>query len=158
MMRLHVAAIGRIRADRAERALIEDYHMRFNRTARPLGMGPLHEHEVEPRKGAGPAAEADALARVIPDGAAVVALDERGRMLPSTGFADRLAAFRDSGAPDLAFVIGGADGLLREIRDRADLVLSLGPMVWPHMLARVMLFEQLYRAATILSGSPYHRV
>lgn len=158
MIRIHVAAVGRIRADRPERALIEDYGMRFNRTARPLGMGPLHEHEVEPRKGTGPAAEADALVRVIPDGAAVVALDERGRMLPSTDFADRLEAFRDSGVPDLAFVIGGADGLLREMRDRADLVLSLGPMVWPHMLARVMLFEQLYRAATILTGSPYHRV
>jgi 23S rRNA (pseudouridine1915-N3)-methyltransferase len=158
MIRLHVAAVGRIRADRPERALIEDYHMRFNRTARPLGMGPLLEHEVEPRKGTGPAAEADALARAVPEGAAVVALDERGRTLSSTDFADRLESFRDMGIPDLAFVIGGADGLLRETRDRADLVLSLGPMVWPHMLARVMLFEQLYRAATILSGSPYHRV
>jgi 23S rRNA (pseudouridine1915-N3)-methyltransferase len=157
MMRLHVAAVGRIRADAPERALIEDYAMRFNRTARPLGMGPLHEHEVEPKRGTGPAAEADALARVIPEGAAVVAMDERGRTMSSPDLADRLETFRDMGRADIAFVIGGADGLLRETREGADLVLSFGPMVWPHMLARVMLFEQLYRAATILSGSPYHR-
>jgi 23S rRNA (pseudouridine1915-N3)-methyltransferase len=157
MMRLHVAAVGRIRADAPERALIEDYAMRFNRIARPLGMGPLHEHEAEPRRGTGPAAEADALTRAIPQGATLVALDERGRTLASPEFADRLEAFRDRGTADLAFVIGGADGLLRDLRDGADLVLSFGPMVWPHMLARVMLFEQLYRAATILSGSPYHR-
>jgi 23S rRNA (pseudouridine1915-N3)-methyltransferase len=157
MMRLHVAAVGRIRADAPERALIEDYAMRFNRVARPLGMGPLHEHEVEPKRGTGPAAEADALARVLPEGAARVAMDERGRTLSSPDLADRLVAFREMGRPDLVFLIGGADGLLRETRERADLVLSFGPMVWPHMLARVMLFEQLYRAATILSGSPYHR-
>ena len=157
MMRLHVAAVGRIRADLPERALIEDYAMRFNRVARPLGMGPLTEHEVEPRRGTGPAAEADALDRVVPQGAAVVTLDERGRTLSSPDLADRLTGFRDMGRSDLAFLIGGADGLLRSQRDRADLVLSFGPMVWPHMLARVMLFEQLYRAATILSGSPYHR-
>jgi 23S rRNA (pseudouridine1915-N3)-methyltransferase len=157
MMRLHVAAVGRIRADVPERALIEDYASRFNRTARPLGMGPLHEHEVEPRRGTGPAAEADALSRAIPQGATLVALDERGRTLASPEFADRLEAFRDRGTADLAFVIGGADGLLRDLRDGADLVIAFGPMVWPHMLARVMLFEQLYRAATILSGSPYHR-
>jgi 23S rRNA (pseudouridine1915-N3)-methyltransferase len=157
MMRLHVAAVGRIRADAPERPLIEDYASRFNRTARPLGMGPLHEHEVEPRRGTGPAAEADALSRAIPQGATLVALDERGRTLASPEFADRLEGYRDRGTADLAFVIGGADGLLRDLRDGADLVVSFGPMVWPHMLARVMLFEQLYRAATILSGSPYHR-
>jgi 23S rRNA (pseudouridine1915-N3)-methyltransferase len=120
-------------------------------------MGPLHEHEVEPRRGTGPAAEADALTRAIPQGATIVALDERGRTLASPEFADRLEFFRDLGTADLAFVIGGADGLLRDLRDGANLVVSFGPMVWPHMLARVMLFEQLYRAATILSGSPYHR-
>jgi 23S rRNA (pseudouridine1915-N3)-methyltransferase len=157
MMRLHVAAVGRVRADAPERALIDDYGARFTRTARQFGIGPLQEHEVEPRRGSGPAAEADALSRAIPDGAALVALDERGRTFTSPEFADRLETFRDSGRSDLAFVIGGADGLLREMREGADLVLSFGPMVWPHMLARVMLFEQLYRAATILSGSPYHR-
>jgi 23S rRNA (pseudouridine1915-N3)-methyltransferase len=157
MMRLHVAAVGRIPADAPERTLVEDYVQRFTRTARPLGMGPLAEHEVEARRGTGPAAEAEVLARALPDGAALVALDERGRMLSSPDLAARLAAFRDAGTRDLGFVIGGADGLDPALRDRAALVLSLGPMVWPHMLARVMLTEQLYRAATILAGTPYHR-
>lgn len=157
MMRLHVAAVGRIRADAPERALITDYRTRFDRSARALGMGPLLEHEVEPRRGTGPAAEADVLRKAVPDGAAIVALDERGREMSSTELADRLERLRDSGRSDTAFLIGGADGLLRELREEADTVLSFGPMVWPHMLARVMLFEQLYRAATILSGSPYHR-
>lgn len=158
MMRVHVAAVGRIRADAPERALIDDYVQRFDRTARPLGLGPLHEHQVEPRRGTGPLPEGEALVRALPHGAMLVALDERGRMLSSPDLAARLAALRDTGTQDLAFLIGGADGLDPALRDRADLTLSFGPMVWPHMLARVMLAEQLYRAATILAGTPYHRV
>jgi 23S rRNA (pseudouridine1915-N3)-methyltransferase len=155
-MRLHVCAVGRLRTG-PERTLADDYTQRFNRTARPLGLGPLTEHEVEDRKGGGMAAEAELLARALPQGAVVVALDERGAMLSSPEFAARLADWRDAGRQDLAFVIGGADGLAPALRDRADLLLSLGRMVWPHMLVRVMLAEQIYRAATILSGGPYHR-
>ena len=114
--------------------------------------------EVEDRKGGGKPAEAALLSRQIPDGAAVIALDERGRLLSSPDFAAALARFRDDGRSDAVFLIGGADGLDPSLRDRADLMLSFGAMVWPHMLARVMLAEQLYRAATILAGSPYHRV
>ena len=87
-----------------------------------------------------------------------MALDERGRTLTSPEFAATLARWRDAGRSEVAFVLGGADGIDPTLRDRADLVLSFGAMVWPHMLARVMLSEQIYRAATILSGSPYHRV
>ena len=87
-----------------------------------------------------------------------MALDERGQMLSSPELAQRIADWRDAGRQDLAFVIGGADGLVPALRDRADLALSFGRLVWPHMLVRVMLAEQIYRAATILSGSPYHRV
>ncbi len=87
----------------------------------------------------------------------MVALDERGQMLTSPDLARQLAQWRDEGRQDAAFVIGGADGLAPALRDRADLLLSFGRMVWPHMLVRVMLAEQLYRAATILSGGPYHR-
>jgi 23S rRNA (pseudouridine1915-N3)-methyltransferase len=87
----------------------------------------------------------------------LVALDERGQMLSSPELAQRIADWRDAGRQDLAFVIGGADGLAPALRDRADLALSFGRLVWPHMLVRVMLAEQIYRAATILSGSPYHR-
>ncbi|PZQ97832.1 MAG: 23S rRNA (pseudouridine(1915)-N(3))-methyltransferase RlmH [Cereibacter sphaeroides] len=156
-MRLHVCAVGRLRAG-PERALTDDYRERFDRTGRALSLGPLSEHEVEDRKGGGMSAEADLLARAIPQGAVVVALDERGQMLTSPEFAKRLADWRDGGRQDVAFIIGGADGIAPALRDRADLLISFGRMVWPHMLVRVMLAEQIYRAATILSGSPYHRV
>ena len=155
-MRLAVCAVGRLRAG-PERMLADDYIARFNRTGRPLGLGPLTEHEVEDRRGGGMAAEIELLTRAIPQGALVVALDERGQMLTSPEFAQHLARWRDEGCGDAAFVIGGADGLAPALRDRADLLLSFGRMVWPHMLVRVMLAEQLYRAATILSGGPYHR-
>ena len=155
-MRVHVCAVGRLRAG-PERDLIDDYAARFDRTGRPFGLGPLSIAEIEGRKGGGPAAEAGLLARALPKGAKVCALDERGRQLSSPDFARRIAAFRDDGASDLAFLIGGPDGLDSTLRNRADLVLSLGPMVWPHMLARAMLAEQLYRAAAILAGTPYHR-
>ena len=155
-MRLRICAVGRLRAG-PERALVDDYLERLNRTGRPLGLGPATEAEVEDRRGGGVTAEGAALARAIPEGAALAVLDERGQMLTSPALADRLARWRDEGQGDAAFVIGGADGVDPALRARADLVLSLGPMVWPHMLARVMLAEQLYRAATILAGGPYHR-
>lgn len=155
-MRLHLCVVGRLRAG-PERALVEDYLARFDRAGRPLGLGPAAVHEVEDRRGGGARAEADLLARAVPPGAFAVALDERGRMLGSPDLARTIAAQRDGGRADMAFLVGGADGLAPALRDRCDLVLSFGPMVWPHMLARVMLCEQLYRAATILAGAPYHR-
>lgn len=155
-MRLHVCAIGRVRKG-PERALIDDYLTRFNRIGKTLSLGPCEEHELDERKAITPAAQAPLLQRAIPDGAYLVALDERGTKLTSPDFARLLGETRDNGARDLAFIIGGADGLHPDMRAKADTVLSLSHMVWPHMLARVMLAEQIYRAATILSGSPYHR-
>lgn len=92
-----------------------------------------------------------------PPDAVTVALDAGGKAMSSAAFADRLAGWRDDGRQDLAFVIGGADGLAPAVLNRADLKLSLGPMTWPHMLVRVLLAEQLYRAQCILLGHPYHR-
>jgi len=155
-VRLHLIAVGRLRAG-PERTLIDDYRLRLDRTGRALGLGPLTEHEIDDRKGGGPGAEAALLAQRIPQGARLVALDERGGRLDSPALAARLGQERDRGAQDLAFLIGGADGLDPALRARADWALSLGTMVWPHALARVMLAEQLYRAATILAGTPYHR-
>jgi 23S rRNA (pseudouridine1915-N3)-methyltransferase len=155
-MRLHVCAVGRLRGG-PEAGLSADYLARAERTGRPLGLGPVRLHEVEDRRGGGMAAEAALLDRAVPQGAVVVALDERGQMLSSPDLAALIAGWRDAGRGDAAFVIGGADGLLPALRDRADRVLSFGPMVWPHALVRVMLAEQLYRATTILAGSPYHR-
>lgn len=137
---------------------MEDYLDRFNRTGRQLGLGPVQVIEVEDRRGAGKVGEADLLRRAVPQGALMAVLDERGKMDASPRFADRLAGWRDSGRSDLAVLIGGADGVTSDLRGDADFALSFGPMVWPHMLVRVMLAEQLYRAASILAGSPYHRI
>lgn len=155
-MRVHICAVGRLRGG-PERELIDDYLERFGKTGRALGLGPVEEHEVEGRKGGGKATEAALLRRALPSDAAVCALDERGREMTSPEFAALLAGWRDTGRQDAAFLIGGADGLDPALSDRADAVLSLGRMVWPHLLVRVMLAEQLYRAATILAGGPYHR-
>ena len=156
-MKVHICAVGRLKTG-PERELIQDYLSRFDRSGRALGLGPAVLHEVEDRKGGGMAAEASLLERAVPDGALMAVLDERGKTLSSMDFADRLARWRDEGRGDVAFVIGGADGIDPGLRAKADMALSFGPMVWPHMLARVMLSEQLYRAASILAGSPYHRV
>jgi 23S rRNA (pseudouridine1915-N3)-methyltransferase len=101
--------------------------------------------------------EGEMLLAAVPAGATLVVLDERGRSLGSQDFAERLGRWRDDGIGDLAFVIGGADGHGDAIRARAGLLLSLGPMTWPHMLVRVLVAEQLWRAQAILSGHPYHR-
>lgn len=155
-MRLHIVAMGRIRSG-PERSLIDDYVQRFDRTGRAMSLGPVTEHELDDRKASTMPDQGRALLRAVPDGARVVALDERGTVMSSRAFAQVLESARDGGAGDMAFVIGGADGLDPSVRDRADNLLSFGAMVWPHMLVRVMLAEQLYRAASILAGGPYHR-
>ena len=156
-MRLRILAMGRLR-NGPEKHLIEDYVARFNRSGRPLGLGPVELTELEDKKGGGKAAEATLLLKAIPQGAAVIALDERGKLQSSPDFAADLAQIRHAAPSELIFVIGGADGLDPAVLQRAQSVLSFGRMVWPHMLVRVMLSEQLYRAASILAGGPYHRV
>jgi 23S rRNA (pseudouridine1915-N3)-methyltransferase len=101
--------------------------------------------------------EAALILAALPADARLVALDERGATWTSRQFADRLAGWRDGGAGVLAFAIGGADGLGQAVIERADAVLSLGQMTWPHLLARSLLLEQLYRTQQILAGHPYHR-
>ncbi|MEJ6404106.1 23S rRNA (pseudouridine(1915)-N(3))-methyltransferase RlmH [Yoonia sp. 2307UL14-13] len=155
-MRIHICAVGRLRKG-PERELIDDYVARFDRTGRALALGPAQIIEVEDKKGGGMTAEAVLLTRAVPDGALICTLDERGKVMSSPDFARLLGRWRDHGRQDVAFVIGGADGIDRDLCARADASLSFGKMVWPHMLVRVMLAEQLYRAASILAGGPYHR-
>ncbi|WP_019953506.1 23S rRNA (pseudouridine(1915)-N(3))-methyltransferase RlmH [Yoonia vestfoldensis] len=156
-MRVQICAVGRLRQG-PERELYDDYLTRFDRTGRALALGPAQLIEVEHKKGGGMVAEAALLRRTVPDGAMICTLDERGKVMSSPQFADLLALWRDQGRQDVAFVIGGADGIDPALRADADASLSFGAMVWPHMLVRVMLAEQLYRAASILSGGPYHRL
>uniref|UniRef100_UPI0040473E37 23S rRNA (pseudouridine(1915)-N(3))-methyltransferase RlmH n=1 Tax=Yoonia sp. TaxID=2212373 RepID=UPI0040473E37 len=156
-MRVHICAVGRLRTG-PERDLYDDYLARFDRTGRALALGPAHLIEVEDKKGGGMPAEAALLERAIPAGSLICIMDERGKVQTSPQFATTLAGWRDQGRQDIAFVIGGADGIDPALRARADASVSFGKMVWPHMLVRVMLAEQLYRAASILAGGPYHRV
>jgi 23S rRNA (pseudouridine1915-N3)-methyltransferase len=101
--------------------------------------------------------EAKLLLAAIPDKAKIIALDERGTSLTSVQLAKKIETWRDEGFADMAFLIGGADGHDPSIRDKADLILNLGTLTWPHMLVRVLIAEQLWRAHSILSGHPYHR-
>jgi len=154
-MKIKLAVVGRMRAG-PESDLVKDYADRFDRTGRALGLGPLNIVEVEAKKG-GMTAEADLLSRALGTSDPVCVLDERGKSMSSPEFADLLATWRDQGRAEAAFVLGGADGIDPGLRASAHMSLSFGTMVWPHMLARVMLTEQLYRAASILAGAPYHR-
>lgn len=156
-MRVHLCVVGRLRAC-PEKSLIDDYLTRFDRSGRALGLGPARVVEVEDKKNAGMGAEAALLRKALPKGAVICTLDERGKVMSSPDFARKMAGWRDTGRQDLALIIGGADGIDPGLRAEADFSISFGKMVWPHMLVRVMLAEQIYRAATILAGSPYHRV
>ncbi|MHA1537324.1 MAG: 23S rRNA (pseudouridine(1915)-N(3))-methyltransferase RlmH [Alphaproteobacteria bacterium] len=151
-MRITIAAAGRFRGG-PERALFETYVKRLGWL--------VALKEIEEKAKLAPKArrakEAERLLGALPDGATLIALDETGSALSSRAFAGRIASWRDDGVGDLGFVIGGAEGLERALIERAALVLSLGPMTWPHLMVRAMLAEQLYRADAILRGHPYHR-
>ncbi|NNE88874.1 MAG: 23S rRNA (pseudouridine(1915)-N(3))-methyltransferase RlmH [Silicimonas sp.] len=153
-MKLKIAAVGRLRAG-PEADLVSDYLDRFEKTGRALGLGPVTLQEVDAKRG-GMAAESDLLKKAVSGCSPLCILDERGKMLSSPDFADLLGRWRDQGQTP-GIIIGGADGIDPGLRDKADVAVSFGKMVWPHMMVRVMLAEQLYRAASILAGAPYHR-
>lgn len=159
-MRLTVAAIGRLRSG-PELDLIDEYAGRIRAIGKPLGVTPFDIREFEaPRGLAGAtrqAREADLLSGAGGAGAKRVALDETGENMSSEEFARRIGRWRDDGAPEIAFLIGGADGFDRALVAKTDLVVAFGRATFPHMLVRAMLVEQIYRAMTILSGHPYHR-
>ncbi|MCK0151477.1 23S rRNA (pseudouridine(1915)-N(3))-methyltransferase RlmH [Marivita sp. S6314] len=157
-MRVHLRAVGRLTGRSEERALVDDYLSRFEQTGRGLGWRFGGETEVEDKKNGGMAAEADLLRASIPSGSLLVCLDERGRVMSSPDFSKQLQGWADQGRSDVTFVIGGADGIDPSLRGEADFLLSFGAMVWPHKLVRVMIAEQMYRAASIAAGTPYHRV
>ena len=151
-MRLVIAAVGKLKAGPV-RALYDDYAGRlpWPVTLKEIANRPDKTAAERMRR------EGESLLAAVPDGAALIVLDSRGNALASEAFTERLRAFRDSGTANLAFAIGGADGLDGAVRRRASLALAFGPQTWPHFLVRVMLAEQLYRAATLLAGHPYHR-
>ena len=159
-MRCTIIAVGRLKAG-PERELFERYHKRFDNVARGIGLGEVRLVELtESRAGSTKARREEEARQIIAklnEGAAVIALDERGTSMPSSEFAGMLGKTRDAGTKETCFVIGGPDGLGDDVRARARSTLSFGRLTLPHGLARIVLAEQLYRAATILAGHPYHR-
>jgi len=149
---LRILAVGRARSG-PERALFEAYAARL--------AWPIQLEEIDLKANLPPPArkakETEKLLARVPEGARVLALDAGGTPLSSEAFAEKLGRWQDDGAGMLCLLIGGAEGLDRAALERADFVLSLGPMIWPHLLVRGMLAEQLYRAQAILAGHPYHR-
>jgi 23S rRNA (pseudouridine1915-N3)-methyltransferase len=154
-VRVAIAAIGRL-GRTPEALLARDWAERATAAGRSLGLGPVEILEIEPRK-PGKQAEGEALLESVGQGAYLVACDERGEVFRSRDFAGRIERLRDQGERRLVFVIGGADGLSETVLSAARARLAFGPQTWPHALARAMLAEQVYRAVTILAGSPYHR-
>lgn len=159
-MRLFLSAVGRLK-NGPERELADRYLDRLQKAGRGIGLTNIEVIEIKDSRaqevGRRLLEEAIALANVIPDGAVTVVLDPKGENLNSEAIAGEIRAWRDAGRQAAAFVIGGPDGLGEEFKQRADFTLSFGAATWPHQLVRIMLLEQLYRAATILSGHPYHR-
>ena len=152
-MRISIVALGRARIS-FEAKLFEYYSDKLTQWKITL-------IEKEVRKQVAPnktiSAEGDLISRAIPKDSFLVALDENGKQVSSKEFANILSHQKDFGCGEITFLIGGANGLSPTLITRADLVLSLGRLTWPHLLARVLLIEQIYRAQQIIIGHPYHR-
>ena len=159
-MHLVVVAIGRLKQG-PERELAERYRERFDGIGRKLGFRGLAIHEIPESRARDSttriAEEAAAITAAIPEKSVLVALDEHGKNIDSAAFARQLGQWRDEGIANTIFAIGGADGLSPDLQRKAKLRIAFGSATWPHQMVRVMLLEQIYRAATILAGHPYHR-
>ena len=152
-MHIILSAIGKLKKNSPEYELMSEY---FKRTKWSVEVKEYEEKKAltgEALKNA----EADLLLSNIPEKAKVVVLDEHGDTLSSREFAGKLRTWQNNGSDTVAFLIGGADGHGKKVKDRANLTLSFGRMTLPHFLMRVVLAEQIYRAKTILDGHPYHR-
>lgn len=165
-MRIVLGAVGRLK-DGAERTLFDRYWERLEASGRKVGLGPLRLVEIPESREANAAARREAEAERLlaaaggpasSENAYIVNLDEHGKALTSTAFADLLRRQSDDGCKSMVFLIGGPDGHGPGVAAAARITLSLSVLTMPHGLARVILAEQLYRASTILSGHPYHRV
>lgn len=151
MLKVDIIAVGRLRKGPLFE-LAQEYMTRIKWS--------LSVYEVESKKvdpGAAMREEAVKIQEHIKDNTFLIVMDERGNGLRSLDFADTLQNLQNSGESHIQFVIGGADGLTDEIKDRANMLLSFGQQTWPHLMVRAMLLEQVYRAQQILTGHPYHR-
>ena len=159
-MRLTIAAIGKLKSG-PEKLLAEDYASRIPAMGKKAGIPALNikdwSESQRPDASQRMAEEEALLWSAASAGAYVIALDERGKAPTSQAFAEKLRLLADRGQSNVIFMLGGPDGHAPATREKADELLALGPMTWPHRLARIMLLEQIYRSVTILVNHPYHR-
>jgi len=159
-VQISVFAVGRMKKG-AEQDLTAHYLARFAKIAPAIGLVFVGLHEIAESRAVLPKArmeeESDKMLTFLPQKARLIVLDEGGKNLSSQDFADMLQFWRDGGTKALMIALGGPDGHARKAREKADCNLAFGAMTWPHQIARLLLAEQLYRAATILNGHPYHR-
>jgi 23S rRNA (pseudouridine1915-N3)-methyltransferase len=159
-MKISVHAVGRMKAG-PEKLLADRSFERFAKSGPAVGLEFAGIAEIAEGRAQTASErrreEGQKLQTHLQPGTALILLDERGKSFSSEDFAGRLGLLRDGGRKALVIAIGGADGHDQSLRDQAELVMSFGLLTWPHQLVRVMLGEQLYRVATILSGHPYHR-
>ena len=159
-MRITVIAAGRLKPG-PEKLIAEDYLTRAQGLGRKCGISRIGIAEFSESQASSASArmaeESKLFASALPPKCFSIVLDERGKALASEAFADLLRRHLEGGTSDMAFMIGGPDGHAPDTREQAGLLMSFGPMTWPHRLVRVLLFEQIYRAVTIITGHPYHR-
>ncbi|MCK5518721.1 MAG: 23S rRNA (pseudouridine(1915)-N(3))-methyltransferase RlmH [Alphaproteobacteria bacterium] len=148
-MKIRIIAIGRQKAS-PEKDICEEYLKRMKRAITIV--------EIDAPKGSTSAQEAPLILKKLIKPSFIIALDERGKTLTSPDFSKKISLWQNQ-APgnEITFLIGGADGFDNKIRKKADFLMSFGKQTWPHLLVRVMLLEQIYRAQQILAGHPYHR-
>lgn len=151
MLKFDIIAVGRLRKG-AFFDLAQEYAKRVRWS---LSIYEVEAKTTDPK--AAQEEEARKIKEYIKENAFVIVLDERGDGLRSLDFAQTLENLQNTGEDHIQFIIGGADGLTEEIKGRANLLLSFGQQTWPHMMARVMLLEQIYRAQQIMARHPYHR-
>ena len=153
-MHITLISVGKLKAG-PEKELVDDYVARFNKAGPQIGLRSLKL--VDLASGGGLDAEGERILAALPKGAPVLRLDEFGTAQTSVKFAKRIEQLRDSGTPELCFLIGGAEGYSKAVRQAYPDTLALGPQTWPHRLVKAMITEQLYRAVSLLAGLPYHK-
>lgn len=153
-MKIHLIAVSRIKRG-PERELVDDYIDRAAKMGAGLGVREVKEIEVE--AGGSQAQECERLQAKIPDGAHVILFDETGKDVGSIEFSSSLEKRKDQGCPAVVFLIGGADGYTEEMKDAYPDKIRMGRLTWPHKLVRVLAAEQIYRALSLMAGTPYHR-
>jgi 23S rRNA (pseudouridine1915-N3)-methyltransferase len=152
-MKITIAAIGKIKTNSEENNLIKSYLKRIPWEIEIKELEEKRKLDIKQLK----QKEGELLLNEIKPGYILVALDERGKHITSQEFSDYLIKWRDNSGGRVSFLLGGANGHSEEVRQKSDFVLSLGKMTLPHMLARVVLIEQLYRAHTMITKHPYHK-